>query len=161
LEVFAPDTQGASLEFPNPDLNIMSNAKVTKSGRTVEMLADGLTIRRRSDHAPVLRSSCKGGVYVLHDHLKVFTSTHQASHMDSAASSDTDDAAEAGCEEAAGAHVPLRLAHERLGHFNVAQVKQLAKGEFVTGFNLTDAETPLQQCTTCSAAMQTSASFPP
>jgi hypothetical protein len=59
--------------------NIVSNAKVTKSGRTVEMLADGLTVRRPADHAPVLHGSCEGGMYVLHAHLQVLTSTQSSS----------------------------------------------------------------------------------
>jgi hypothetical protein len=125
------------------------------------MLADGLTIRCSIDHAPVLQFSCEGGMYVLRAHLKPLTSTHSASHMDSAASSASDDAAEDACALAASVHVPLLLEHITLEHLNVAPVKQLANGEVVTALTLTDAEAQLQQCTTCFAAKQTRASFPP
>jgi hypothetical protein len=137
------------------------NSKLTKSGCTIKLLADGLTICCSTAHAPVLQCYCEGGMYVLHAHLKPLSSTHTASRLDSDASSESDDAAEDGCALAASVHAPLLLEHIGLRHLNVAQVKQLPKGDVVTGLTLTDAEAQLQQCTTYFVAKQTRASFPP
>ena len=60
---------------------------------------------------------------------------------------------------AASASISLQLAHERLGHMNVAQVKRTAASDAVTGLHIAGGH-PVS-CMTCNEAKQTRGSFPP
>jgi hypothetical protein len=60
---------------------------------------------------------------------------------------------------AASGAISLRLAHERLGHINIAQVKRVAASDAVTGMRVSDGD--FSKCMTCNAAKQKKVSFSP
>ena len=60
---------------------------------------------------------------------------------------------------AASASISLQLAHERLGHMNIAQVKRAVGSDAVTGQRIAGGD--LVSCITCNKTKQTRGSFPP
>lgn len=141
---------------PTMRFNIVSGAQVTKNGGIAVMEDDCVSVQR-GDRAIVLTGSRKGGLYVLHQTLRVL-SPHLAGEMYTCV---PDDASSSTGIALAAKAVPLQVAHERLGHLGVAQIKQVASGDAVTGLQLTDLHSTINACDTCNKAKQTRSSFPP
>lgn len=148
-----------TLLVPSMIHNIVSSGKVSQGGSKVVLEGDGVEIQRHSDRAVVLTGTIGHGMYELFAHLKEFSPACAQSQDESDHSSESEAESADGCALSASA-VPLRLAHERLGHLSVPQVKQVAASDAVTGLKIADPHAMLDACITCSEAKQTRASFP-
>lgn len=156
-----------TLYVPTMSHNIVSSGCAARAGYKAVLLDTGVEVMRRSDDTVVLTGELGVGMFELHARLKVLCADHAPSRGECESSpaesdSDSDSASTTGEALAASASssVPLRLAHERLGHLNIMQVKQVAASDAVTGLSISNPKETLNACVTCTEAKQTRSSFP-
>jgi hypothetical protein len=137
--------------------NLCSGREVIEHNASQSASSSGLVVTRNEDNAIILTGSFAGGMVELHQRLRVLHASpdgcEDSNENDS--SDDSSDGHALACDS--GKVIPLHLAHERLGHIGISQVKQLAAGKAVTGLNISDSD--FHACTTCNRANQTRASF--
>jgi transposase InsO family protein len=145
------------LYVPTMIHNLLSRGQALARGakETADSKGFTLTLNNRQ-----LLSGDTNGMSKLRQRLQRFaaSSTEHASAVHGAESNDDSTHGRA-C--VASGDISLRLAHERLGHMNLAQVKRVATSDAVTGLRITNGAGGVTSCIICTQAKQTSASFPP
>ena len=146
------------LYVPTMVHNLCSRSQALSNGAQEEADVNGFALRRPGDHRVILTGET-GGMSKLRQRLQVLTEVSDAGHACVTCDATSGPEATCGRALAASASIPLQLAHERLGHMNIAQVKRAAASDAVTGLHIAGGH-PVS-CMTCNEAKQTRGSFPP
>lgn len=146
------------LYVPTMVHNLCSRSQALANGAKEVADVSGFTLRRPGDQSIVLTGET-GGMSRLRQRLQVLCKVATNGHASCVLGADPCADSTCGRAMAASGAVTLRLAHERLGHMNTAQVKRVAASDAVTGLKISGGE--FESCITCNEAKQTRANFPP
>ena len=138
--------------------NLCSRSQALLNGAQEQADVSGFAIKRAGDHRVVL-TGATNGMSQLRQRLQVLSDGSDVGHA--SVTCDVPSAHENLCGRALVAHasISLKLAHERLGHMSIAQVKRAAASDATTGLHVSGGY--MASCITCNRAKQTRASFPP